>query len=929
MSDFKLPDLPSDEELGIEGLSEDDFTEPPPPPPPGDAPPAPPKAAEDAAPPAPAGAPRWSGWVTLLVLVLGAWFSSASRQIPSPLPATAPDTIFASGRALPALVEIAREPRPTGSTEHVRVRELLLERLSELGLASEVQTATSVTTSVTSARGSVRSATVRNIVARLPGEASTGGVLITAHYDGVPASPAAADDGSGVAAILETIRAVTASGPLRNDLIVLITDAEELGLLGARAFVDQHPWMSDVQVVLGLEMRGSRGPSVMFETGRDNGWIIEQLKRFDPAPVANSATVAVYRTMPNDTDFSPFRDAGVQGLNFAAIGAVQNYHQPTDTPANLGEGTLQHHGERLTAAVRWLGDADLSDPSAPDRMYVGLPFLGLVTLPASLAIPATLGLILALLLVTFLASVRGARSRGFLAAAILSTTAVALSAGAGWALVHFVLPLHSVAGTGTLYNEVPYRIALVAVALASVTGLFAISHRWMSPLEATLGALFLPVLALLTLTLLAPLAVVDLQLPMAATVLLLALLTGVGLHRARGTVAWVLSLLLALPVLAVLVPLLELFFQALTLSAAPTLAGATAAALLLILPALSATAVPNRWWMPAGALLVAALSSGWALLQRTPSASRPLPTALVYTMDRSEQGIPATARWIATEVQGWPTAIAGSGAGTATPGSGRFTAVTAEVRDAVAGLSVGTGDQVWADAPLAALPTPEIAVLSDEQIGASRLITLGLRSRGGAEVLAVNAPEGVEILSVNGAPEQGAAAAALPAAVRTVEHWGDPEGLLVLELSARSSARWPLEIVETFYTPEALFGEEPFQRPAGFIERGGYGADRALIRTIWSPGVSLSESVPSVPGRGPQGAAGPGGEVTPDAVAGPDTVSGADTTAAPETTAGPDTAATPDTTSGLETVPGPDTTANPDTVPAPGTPGAMSPGGRG
>lgn len=196
------------------------------------------RAPETAAPSvAAASRSRWRGPVTLAILTAIAVFSSSRTGLPRPVPANAPDTAFSSARAMATLVEVARAAHPPGSPEHERVRELLVDRLRALGLEPEVQT----TTSMLQSPGVVRAATVRNIVARIPGTASTGAVLITAHYDSRGIAVGAADDGFGVVSIIEAVRALQASSPLRNDVIVLLTDAEELGLLGARAFVDQHP----------------------------------------------------------------------------------------------------------------------------------------------------------------------------------------------------------------------------------------------------------------------------------------------------------------------------------------------------------------------------------------------------------------------------------------------------------------------------------------------------------------------------------------------------------------------------------------------------------------------------------------------------------------------------------------------------------------
>lgn len=835
MTDFKLPDLPSDEELGIADMddAEDSGGGSEASPPSGD--PGTPDAPPARAGAGPAGLPGWTGWVTLVVLLLGGWFSSSYRSLPAPAPATAPETAFASGRALPELVELARAPRPPGSPEHARVRGWIVDRLAGMGLEPRVQVATPTVTS----RNRIRAATVRNVMARVEGTDPTGAVLVVAHYDGVPGSPAAGDDGSGVVSILEALRALQAGEPPRNDVIVLFTDAEELGLLGARAFVDEDPWMADVRVVLNVEMRGTGGPSIMFETADQNGWIIQRFAAGSEAsPVAMSASMAAYERLPNITDFTVFRDVGVQGLNFAAVGRARHYHEATDRPGVVQESSLQHQGQLVLSSLRTLAAADLTEVNGPDRSWVTLPFLGVVTLPAVLTLPVTLGILAALLLVTFLASVRGARSRGFLSAAILSTAVVGLSAGAGWVLVNVFLPMSEIFAAGgitpAVHDEWPWRLALIAGVVALVTGVFSLAHRWMSPLEATLGALFLPVLALLAVTLLAPLAAISLQGPLVAITLLLLLLAGVGLHRARGMAAWLASLLLALPVLAFLVPILEQIFIAFTMRSAPVLGAATAVCLLMILPALSALERPNRWWAPALAFAAAWIGVGAGWLQRAPSSERPAPSVLHYVMERDERGIPDRAVWATREDSGldWARRVV----------EGAFTAEPDAAELALAGLAPGGGGLTASAAPLAALPAPAVTVLSDRLEAGDRRIRVSVRSRLGAELLRLELGEGVELLAVSGTTGEALLPGAIPPSVRTLEHWGEPDPALVLELSAREGADWSVDVVEEHLRPEEIFGAERFRRPPGLVEEAGARADRAVIRTPWSP--ALAGSLP-------------------------------------------------------------------------------------
>ena len=175
----------------------------------------------------------------------------------------------------------------------------------------------------------------------------------------------AGDDAAGVAVVLETLRALKAGTPLDRDVIALFDDGEEVGLLGSQLFVDEHPWAKDVGVVLNFDARGNSGPSILFETSEGNGWLVEQFARAAPHPLATSASMDIYRIMPNSTDLTTFKAAGMGGLNFAFIGGLADYHSPADTPGNLDRRTLQHQGENALAMARRMGGLDLENPSAP------------------------------------------------------------------------------------------------------------------------------------------------------------------------------------------------------------------------------------------------------------------------------------------------------------------------------------------------------------------------------------------------------------------------------------------------------------------------------------------------------------------------------------------------------------------------------------
>src|SRR6185503_612106 len=204
---------------------------------------------------------RWAGIVAGVAILIAASITRMTRP-PAAQPATIADSAFSAGRALRDVAAIARRPHPLGSEEHDRVRDYIVGRLRALGLTPMVQNGTGHGTRHRF------SGPVANIAALIPGRsADSAVVMLVAHYDGVPTGPAAADDGSGCAILLETARAIRAGGPPNHSVLLLFTDGEEVGLLGAAAFVRDNPLAHRVAMILNFEARGTSGRSYMFETG--------------------------------------------------------------------------------------------------------------------------------------------------------------------------------------------------------------------------------------------------------------------------------------------------------------------------------------------------------------------------------------------------------------------------------------------------------------------------------------------------------------------------------------------------------------------------------------------------------------------------------------------------------------------------------------
>jgi Peptidase family M28 len=292
---------------------------------------------------------------------------------------------------------ISQQVHPTGSAAADAVRDYIVQTLRQDGLQPQVQDTTGVNAGKF---GAGNMAHVRDVVATIPGGASTGRVILMAHDDSVQVSYGANDDGAGVSTLLETARALTSSSTrLRNDVTFVFTDAEEACLCGAEAFVTQNPIAQQPAVVLNMESRGSNGPTIMFQTSPHNSGVVSVYARSAPYPVATSVAAEIYRRLPNDTDFTPVLDAGrFTGLNAAYIDGQSAYHSPLDRHTNLDLRSLQGMGDNALALARGFGQADLVPlvkPSSGDDTY--FPILGwfLVRYPGWLVLPIAIVALLA------------------------------------------------------------------------------------------------------------------------------------------------------------------------------------------------------------------------------------------------------------------------------------------------------------------------------------------------------------------------------------------------------------------------------------------------------------------------------------------------------------------------------------------------------
>lgn len=526
---------------------------------------------------------------------------------PSPVAANATASEFSSGRAMQHLRVIGQRPHPMGTLEHTAVRRFLVEQLNALGLETEVQA-----TSVLSHKqgNALRAASVSNVVARLRGSGDGQAVMLSAHYDTVPNSPGASDDGAGVATLLETARALKTAAPLKNDVIFLFSDGEESGLFGAKAFVEQHPLARQVALALNFEARGASGPAVLFETSEGNGGLIREFAAAAPHPNANSLSYEIYRRMPNSTDMNVFREARMSGLNFAYFDGFTRYHAQSDNLENIDEASLQHQGVYALALARRFGNASLGAPREANAVYFDLLGISLIHYSTVWVLPAT-----ALLAVLFAAVVwlglkrRRITPRGIVygfVAFVAGTVTAAAAAMLVWWLIGVAQGVFGREVQDDLYQSRIYLGAFVLLGIAVAAALYKRFFQKVGVENLSTGALLCWLILLVAASLLMPGASYLLFWPLLFSLAARALaFAAKSPHEGDSIKTLAIQSLFAVPGIILLVPMVYQVFAALGFLAVGIVLVMVMLLFGLLIPHFRMMMSSRNWLLPGGAALAA------------------------------------------------------------------------------------------------------------------------------------------------------------------------------------------------------------------------------------------------------------------------------------------------------------------------------------
>lgn len=413
---------------------------------------------------------NFSAVLSFLLIIAGIYWSFYSLMPQHISKASTPQNQFSTERALTHVRELSKEPHYVGSENHEQAIKYLVAELQKLNLQVTIQEG------YTSGDwGNLSKA--KNIIAKIKGTGNGKSLVLMSHYDSSPhSSYGASDAGSGVATILEGIRAYLAEGkkPL-NDIIILFTDGEELGLNGAQLFVNKNTLAENVGLVLNFEARGSGGPSYMLmETNGSNAKLIEHFKKAHPEyPVATSLAYSIYKKLPNDTDLTVFReDRNIDGYNFAFIGDHYDYHTANDSYSRLDRNTLEHQGSYLMPLLRYFSQTSIDNlKSEEDLVYFNFPWVGVISYSFNLIIPMLIGSILIFLFLIawgikkqrLNAKEIGKGSIAFIMALVLS----GIIGFYGWNILKALYPQYQDILQGFTYNGYTYIafFALLSIAI--------------------------------------------------------------------------------------------------------------------------------------------------------------------------------------------------------------------------------------------------------------------------------------------------------------------------------------------------------------------------------------------------------------------------------------------------------------------------------
>jgi hypothetical protein len=279
--------------------------------------------------------------------------------------AAAAQAIVGDTAALMSTVRVlaadSMEGRKAGSRGSARARAYLVGRLTAIGLTPLVA---DYQQRFPLPRDEPNVGT--NLLAVIPGTASPRHyIVLSAHYDHVGVVReqiynGADDNASGVAAVL-ALAVELKRNPLRHSVVIALFDAEESGVMGARAFLAAQPVPKDsIRLNVNLDMIGHSETGVLWAAGSGRRPqlrpLLESISAGAPVQLRLGHDQPGLQGQPDwtfDSDHAPFHSAGIPFVYFG-VEDHQDYHQPTDDPETITPAFFGRAVETIHRALRAL-----------------------------------------------------------------------------------------------------------------------------------------------------------------------------------------------------------------------------------------------------------------------------------------------------------------------------------------------------------------------------------------------------------------------------------------------------------------------------------------------------------------------------------------------------------------------------------------------
>ncbi|KAJ2712533.1 hypothetical protein H4R19_002702, partial [Coemansia spiralis] len=213
-----------------------------------------------------------------------------------------------------------------------------------------------------------------SLAVRVPGtdsSRSSEALLVQAHYDAVPLSHGAFDDGVGVAVCLELLRSLVGQRT-RHPVVINIDWGEENGLYGARLFARFHPWAATVRAYINLEAGGVGGRAMLFRASHSA--LLRAYRQAVSRPCASLIGNDAFKLgiIKSDTDYSVYTTRhGIPGLDLAFTDRRSLYHTARDSAGQATAASVLSMGTVALATARQIADSAHTLRSIPHALQAG------------------------------------------------------------------------------------------------------------------------------------------------------------------------------------------------------------------------------------------------------------------------------------------------------------------------------------------------------------------------------------------------------------------------------------------------------------------------------------------------------------------------------------------------------------------------------